>query len=78
MKSQEKTNFFQGEETVSEPCIWSGKLGILLKVREIDIILNMMGIFFIFIERLNKKLKICEAYLFSVQISMFKVSEVLL
>ena len=42
VKSQEKTKFFQGQGKVSEFCIWPGKFGILLKVREICIILDIL------------------------------------
>ena len=34
VKSQGKTKIFQGQGKVSEFCIWSGKFGILLKIRE--------------------------------------------
>ena len=42
---------------VSEFWIWSGKFGILLKVREIYIILDITEVSCIFLERLNQKLK---------------------
>ena len=34
LKSQGITKFFQRQGKVSEFCTWSGKFGILLKVRE--------------------------------------------
>ena len=43
VKSQEKTKFFQGQGKGSEFCIWSWKFGILLKVREIYISLDIMS-----------------------------------
>ena len=43
VKSQGKTKFFQGQGKVSEVCIWLRKFGILLKVREVYIILDIMS-----------------------------------
>ena len=41
-KKSGKTKFFQGQGKFSEFSIWSGKFGILLKVREIYIILALV------------------------------------
>ena len=79
MKSRGKPKIFQGQGKVSE--FWSGKFGILLESQgeggEIYIILDILKVFFTFIERLNKKTeKFVKLYIFSVQIAMFKVSEI--
>ena len=43
--SQGKQLFFQGQEKISEICIWSGKLLVCIKIEEILITLNTLNFF---------------------------------
>ena len=79
MKSQGKTKFFQGQGKFSNFAFAQRNFGILLKVREIYIILDIIRLSFKFIECLNKKTENHVKYvMFSVQIAEFKISEMLL
>ena len=79
MKSQGKRIFFKVREKSLNFALGQGSFGILLKVREIYIILDIIRFSFKFIERLNKKTEnYVKHVMFSVQIAEFKVSEILL
>ena len=60
VKSQGKTKSFQGQGKVSEYCIWSGKFGILPKLREIYIIWEILRF---------------SLQLFNIQIAIFKIRD---